>query len=96
MADRVQRKADTAYVPERALPRERKVKGRKHVGLAEKRRIIGVAVTGPNVTERRVTLCRKRDKSKESVAACAGSRSAIQINFVLLSRKDLNFFLLNS
>jgi len=93
MADRVQRKADTAYVPERAVPRERKVKGRKHVGLAEKRRIIGVAVTGPNVIERRVTLRRKRDKSKERVAACAGSRSAIQINFLHLGTKDLHFFL---
>jgi len=38
-----------------------------------------------NVIERRVALCRKRDKSKECVAACAGSRSAIQINFVHLS-----------
>jgi len=92
MVDRVQRKADTAYVPERAVPRERKVKGRKHVGLAEKRRIIGVTATGPNVIERRVTLCRKRDKSKESVAACAGSRSAIQITFVHLSTKEVHSF----
>jgi uncharacterized protein YuzE len=48
MADKIQWKADTAYtyVPECAVPRQRKMKDRKHIGLAEKRRIIGVAVTG--------------------------------------------------